>query len=129
MILYNGSVNAVCVLVRLKSWKPNSLRSLVLNMRIGESWGKTMVQIESTIYESHIWPWGFLLSTVAFGNFATLMPGRKSGSAETTHKSSTDSLDHRVYQLFHCFIPGQAIMENSTSMGRILRKYSQCLEL
>lgn len=125
MILYNGSVNAVCVLVRLKPWKPKSLRSPVLNMRIGESWGKTMVQI----YESHIRPWGLLLSTVAFGNFATLMLGRKAGSAETTRKSSTDSLDHRVYQLFHCFIPGQAIIENSISMGGILRKYSQCLEL
>lgn len=44
--------------------------------------------------------------------------GRKVGSAETTDISSTDSLDHRVCQFFHCFVSGQVIMENSTSMER-----------
>lgn len=79
--------------------------------------------------QSHMWPCGFLLSTMAFGNLSTSMAGRKVGSTETMHRSSTENLDFRVCQLFHCFIPRQVVMETSSYKVGILRKTSQCLEL
>lgn len=74
----------MCVLVRLKSWTPKSLSSAVLNKRIDDDWGKTMMQTVRNAQKPHV-TLRFLLSTVAFRNLVSSVAGREGGSAETMH--------------------------------------------
>lgn len=96
-----------------------------LNMRIGDDWGKTMIETIHNAQKPHV---TLRISAEHCGIWKLrFLSGRQRSRLGRNHASLTAWTT--VNPLLRCFKPGWAIMETSSSKKGILRKASQFLKL